>query len=249
MKYPFHPLRAAAVVLCVAVPLTVALAQNGTRMIIFVGGKTVSADVRTIEGSAYVRLSDIASALHATLAKQGGNYTMVPNNHASEAGGNKPVTGNTPGGANQIDGLRGKVGDLLMTGKYRFQVLDMKEVASYAEHYSLDPGTVEPKGGGDKLILINCLVKNARNEKHTLTVYDTHTALTDEEGQSYPPLKYDMRWQASFNGMCSEAMLPGSSVKFAVVFSVPKDTKIKDLVFTLADLNEKGNDVRITLSK
>ena len=233
-----------AITLCISVPLIAALAQAGSHMIIFVGGKTATADVKIIGGSPYVKLSDIASALHAALAKQGGNYTMVPNKSVPSDKGSVAT-----GGANQIEGMKGKIGDLLMTGKYRFQVIDMKEVETYKERYNVDPGVVEPKGSGDKLILINCLVKNARNEKHALNVNDTNTALTDEEGQSYAPLKYDIRWHASFNGMCTEEMLPGAAVKFAVLFSVPHAAKLKDLVFTLAELNEKGNDVRIDLSK
>jgi hypothetical protein len=250
MKQLSHPVRFSAIALCIAIPLTAALAQAGTHMVLFVGGKSASADVRVIDGNAYVRLSDIAAALHATLAKQGGNYAMVPNGHTTpDAAGKKAVGGDAPGGANQVEGRRGEVGDLLMTGKYRFQVIDVKEVATYTQHYSPDAAVVEPKGDGDKLILINCLVKNARNEKHALNVYDTNTALTDEDGQSFPPVKYDVRWHVSFHEMCSEEMLPGASVKFAVLFSVPKDAKLKDLVFTLADLNEKGNDVRINLAK
>ena len=233
-----------AITLCITIPVIAALAQVGSHMIIFVGGKTATADVKVIGGSPYVKLSDIASALHATLAKQGGNYTMVSNKS-----GPSDTGGAAAGGANQIEGRRGKVGDLLMTGEYRFQVIDVKEVESYKERYNVDPGLVEPKGPGDKLILINCIVKNARNVKHSLNVSGTNTALTDEDGQSYPPLKHDIRWHASFNGMCTEEMLPGAAVKFAVLFSVPRDAKLKDLVFTLAELNEKGNDVRIDLSK
>ena len=35
------------------------------------------------------------------------------------------------GGANQVEGLRGKVGDMLFTGRWRFQVQDVQTVDTY----------------------------------------------------------------------------------------------------------------------
>ena len=75
-----------------------------------------------------------------------------------------------------------------------------------------------------------------------------NSALTDDQGQSYAPLAFDKHTDSTDEG---PNMLPGSQTAFAVVFSVPKGTKLKDLVFSLQnayeDTPDGGTDVRISL--
>jgi len=73
---------------------------------------------------------------------------------------------------------------------------------------------------------------------------DTQTALTDTQGQSYPPIAYDMEESAPFQ---SKALLPGSSLDLGVLFVVPQGTVLKDLLFTLRTLDDKGHDIRVSL--
>src|SRR4051812_10681592 len=69
-----------------------------------INGNTVSADVRSIGGTAYVRMSDVAKALGMVVTKQGAGYEIKK-----------------AGGAGQIEGMTGKIGDRLFDGRWRFQ--------------------------------------------------------------------------------------------------------------------------------
>jgi len=101
---------------------------------------------------------------------------------------------------------------------------------------------------GYELIAVRCSVANGQQEPKTLWVGhgSTRTALTNTEGRSYPPIAYD------FDGgsIESKELLPGARLEFVTLFSVPVDTRLKDLVFTLQSGGEvgQGSDVRVTLN-
>jgi hypothetical protein len=226
-----------------ALPLGVAVAAwaAGGRKLVM-NGRTVSTRVQTIQGQAYVPLADVAKAQGMVVVPIAGGYEI-----------------RKAGGAHPISGLRGKVGDVLFDGKWRFQVLSVNTVDSYTmqHHATNDYGTyhdvvdfedkvVRPKEGRN-LIAIKCRVTNGRNSTQSLWVYnnDTHTALADSQGESYPPAIYDLEETGSFD---SKKLLPGAKLDFTVLFSVPEGTHLKDLVFTLRTLSDKGSDVRVTLN-
>lgn len=210
-------------------------------------GKVVSNDVRTVNGSAYVKLADVAKALGMVVVRRGDGYEIK-----------------RPGGAQQVGVMQGKVGDVLFDGKWRFQVREVKAVDSY----TIKAPTVEPLTGawdliswdratqvmrskpGYKLILFQCRVTNGQKEKKTLWTAPNdekiHTALADMEGGAHVPAAYDYPGAA----IQTKPLLPGQVLNFALLFSVPQDTRLKDLIFTLKN-NEyatKGNDVRVSLS-
>jgi hypothetical protein len=212
-----------------------------------VNGASTPADVRTIAGSAYVKLADIAKALGLTVTKRAdGKYELT-----------------MAGGANQIKGVaQGKVGDVLFDGKWRFQVLSVQTPESYtmktdAELYdaagltSFDrPTKLVRPAKGRTLVVIQCRATNAVNETRTLwtAISDTRirTAIADMDGSSHPPVGYD------FEGgpIQSKRLVPGGALNFPVLFSVPEGTKLKDLIFTLKNNqgDEQGKDVRVSLS-
>src|SRR5687768_4561996 len=74
---------------------------------------------RTINGVVYVKLSDVAKAFDMQVAKTGGAYALVK-----------------AGGANQLQGTRGKLGEELFTGKWKFLVKDVQRVDRYTHKYS-----------------------------------------------------------------------------------------------------------------
>jgi hypothetical protein len=214
---------------------------------VVVNGKSVPADVRVISGSAYVRLADIAKALGMTVVKRpDGKYELT-----------------VAGGANQLNGVaHGKVGDVLFDGKWRFQVVSVQTPDTYtmksgAELYDAvglttfdRPNRVVKPRSDNTLVVLQCRVSNGVNAKRTLwtAISDDriHTAITDADGSSHPPVGYD------FEGGPTQTqwLVPGASLNFAVLFSVPKNTQLKDLIFTLKNNqgDEKGNDVRVALS-
>lgn len=172
--------------------------------------------------------------------------------------------GQTPGGANQVDGLRGTLGQMLFDGKWRFQVQDVQEVTSYvltvpsseqdygkyhdAAELDSTTHTFTPKAG-NMLVIIRCLVKNAQHTIQQLDEYlnDPKTALTDDQGNSYPPIAFDM---VSKGAWITKPLLPGSGESLSVVFAVPTGIKPKDLLFTLKNWSEHaGHDVRVSLTR
>lgn len=167
-----------------------------------------------------------------------------------------------PGGANQVDGLRGKIGQMLFDGKWRFQVQDVQQVASYtlkvpaseqdyakyrdAAETDADGHTFTAKAGYT-FVAVTCLVKNGQNKVQQLDSYlnDPRTALTDDQGNSYPPIVFDM---ISKGAWITKPLLPGSGEPMTVLFAVPPGTKLKDLVFTLKNWSDsRGRDVRVSL--
>lgn len=215
---------------------------------IVVNGKDAAADIRTIGGSAYVKLADIAKALGMIVTKRpDGKFELT-----------------LAGGANQINGKAvGKVGDVLFDGKWRFQLIGVETPESYtmktdaelydfAGHTSFDrPTRLVRPSKGRTLVVMQCRVSNGVNEKRTLwtAVSDTriNTALADMDGSSHPPVGYD------FEGgpIQSKWLAPGAALNFALLFSVPEGTKMKDLIFTLKNnqTDDKPNNIRVSLAQ
>ncbi|HEX5322324.1 MAG TPA: hypothetical protein VFW40_00960 [Capsulimonadaceae bacterium] len=184
---------------------------------------------------------------------------------ASSSKKSKPKSTQPPGGANQVQGLNGKVGQMLFTGKWRFEVLSapqqvdtytMKvpsaegDYAKYHDEADYDNSTnAFTAKAGYTLIAIDCLAKNGQTQVEQLDFYlnNPNTGLTDDQGQSYQPIAYDMMTKAPW---VTKPMLPGSSEKITILFAVPPGTKTRDLVVTLKNWTDsKGKDVRVTLTK
>ena len=222
-----------------------AWAAVGSNLIM--NGKVASRDVRVIEGSAYVKLADVAKALNMTVVKRSDGYEIT------KAGGANPIEGVT----------QGKIGDVLFDGRWRLQIVSVQTPDSYAmksdaETYDsaglsrLDRNTrvLTPKANY-KLVVIQCRVSNGQNVKAQLwtAISDEkmNTAIADMDGTSHPPVGYD------FQGAPTQTtpLIPGASLNFPILFSVPQETRLKDLIFTLRT-NGSGDsgykDVRVSLT-
>jgi len=231
-----------------------ALAQAGRPLTY--KGAVVSRDLRLLGERPYIPLADVARMVGGAAVKSGGGYT-IQGAGGDAATGDAATPGDTPapaGGANEVRGLRGKVGQVLFTGLWRFQVVRVDRTSSYTTKYQPDTETILPRGGSEELVAITCLLKNAQTVTKSAILspsYPHNTALTDDQGQSYPPLRFDKR-EFDGGGSNGPRMLPGSSQTFAVLFSVPKGTALKDLVFSLMRWSEDypngGTDVRVSLA-
>lgn len=162
------------------------------------------------------------------------------------------------------EGLRGKIGDVISDGQWRFQVMSMQTPGSYdmktdAEPYDykslssfdLTKRIFTPKTGY-KLVVFQCRATNAQKSPKRLWVAvsdsaNVRTALTDMAGSSHVPIGYD------FEGgpIQTKPLQPGETITFAVVFSVPQDAQLKELLFTLAANGEReqSKDVRVSLAE
>src|SRR5947209_2264248 len=73
---------------------------------LFVNGTLVSSGMIERDGVAYVPLKDVAATFHLSVNRTSRGYELSDS-----------------GGANQVSGVTGKVGDMLFNGYVRFQVL------------------------------------------------------------------------------------------------------------------------------
>lgn len=207
-------------------------------------GKTASSSVRMVGGSPYVKLSDVAKALGMVVVRRAGGYELTK-----------------AGGANQVNGdVQGKLGDTLFDGRWRFTVISMTTADSFSVKTTGEPHddggastfnsatrTVTPSSG-NTLVVLQCRISNGQKTAQTFWMaHDgSNTALTDMNGQSYPPSIYDI----SGAPIQTKSILPGAKIEFPLIFSIPSGAKVKDLVFTLRNNNssEKGRDVRVSLA-
>lgn len=208
---------------------------------LIINGELASTDVRVIGGKSYAPLSDIAKSLGMVVTKSGSTYTMA-----------------IPGGADQLQGkAQGKIGQEIFSGKWRFQVLSVERSGEWKEKYYQAGRTIKPDKG-DELIIVNCRLKNGlKNKSQTPTLTERmcgNTALADDNGNSYPPKDFDARQESDkIQSYASISLLPGAKIDFAILFSVPKGTTPKSLVFSEAaypdDLPYKFTDVRVDLTE
>jgi hypothetical protein len=198
---------------------------------LLINDMSASEKLQRVGNSVMVPIADVAKALGLTVVKTSKGYALIKD-----------------GGANQVEGFRGKLGETVFDGKWRFTVTDPREVDSYtletrtATDYGLinpiakiNGTTYEPKPGY-RLLVYRCEVKNGLKAAQQLWWFqnDTHTALADANGESFPPI-------------LTEPLLPGAKLEFNLVFCIPTSANPRELVFTLRTVLEKGSDVRISL--
>jgi len=227
--------------------LTLAAGPGRADGTLTMNGRVVSTDVRTLGGGAYVRLSDVAKALGMIVIKRPGGYEITK-----------------VGGANQVGTTQGKVGDVLFNGQWRFRVVSVQTPETYT---TKTPG-IDLRGistirydenarllraaPGNKLVVIQCRIANGQKSPQTFWLghNDVRNALTDMQGESYPPFGYDLEGAPTQ----SKSLLPGAGTSFPIFFSVASGTLLKDLVFTLRNNNFSSgkaivSDVRVSLTE
>lgn len=193
-----------------------------------IDGKVATSDVITRNGKTYVPISDVAKALGMTVVKNGSGWDLV-----------------RAGGANMVQGLRGKIGEELFNGKYRFTVKEVVRTSLYKPRYANLGFDLYPVSDSNEVVAVICKLKNGTKEAVTFELTQgKNTGLTDEKEQSYG------NYMGASVDMVSRAprVLPGAAVEFALTFEVPKTAVLKDLVFSVNDLTVKETpDFRVSL--
>jgi len=193
-------------------------------------GKVISTDVRVISGRPYVSVADVAKALNTTVAKNGGEYRLVRN-----------------GGSSQLKGVEGKIATPLHSGDWSLTVFSINQVADYTQQFGSVKELMLPQRSDDVLFVVKCQLKNAT--KTTQDVYfdknsSGNTSLTDDQSHSYSPSAFDSR----NDNYSTSRMLPGSAHEFSLIFSVPANTKFRDLIYTVdASDTDSKTDFRVSL--
>ncbi|HTQ10152.1 MAG TPA: hypothetical protein VMI31_08790 [Fimbriimonadaceae bacterium] len=194
-----------------------------------VNGKTVSTDFVDKGGRTYVPLADVAKALDMTVQKSGSGYTLAP-----------------IGGANQLEGQRGKVGDVLQTPEFTFQVKKLVSSEHYQKMFGTDPKTVDAQHPGDAIVGVVIRIKNKTNRVIYLSPFGQDaTGLTDEDEHVYA--QFTGGWADLPPG--DHKLIPGSAIDFALVFEVPEKAKLKDLVYQFDGIGVAHNIVRVSVEQ
>lgn len=176
-----------------------------------VNGKTVKTDYVMKDGKTYVPLADVAKVFNMVPVKKGDGYELT-----------------AAGGAGQVQGLSGKIGDLLSCGTFTLKVVKVYRGPKYVKEFG--SGEVTPNTDAQDVVAIRLRMKNATKEAIVISPFGGDvTALTDEDEHSYP----------AFTGMASDVteagpkLLPGSAYDFALTYMVPKSAVLKDLVYQI----------------
>ncbi|MBC8143378.1 MAG: hypothetical protein H7Y38_18275 [Armatimonadetes bacterium] len=212
-------------------------------MLVINGGTPVSTSTTSIKGVTYVPVKDVAKALNMTAVVSNGKINISP-----------------AGGANQSANKNvGKIGEEIFTGKYRFMVNSVQEAQTYDMKYANSRiFTKNIKAGeGEKLIIVDCRLKNGTAKQDEFVVSGTGdyagiTSLADTDEGSHTTDIMDV--SPDEGAPYGAKLLPGAALRFAMVFKVNKSIQPKDLVFSIvryddrSDADTKRTDVRIHLT-
>ena len=200
--------RSAGIAAALCLSMSLVRAANAPGSNLYIGGGLASSRVIQQGGIAYVPVADVARALNQVVVAKADGYAITP-----------------AGGANQVSGLNGKIGDRLTDGQLMISVVKAFRTDKYQTVFG-DSRGVTPDGGNDDVVVAVLRVKNMLKEK-TVEIYPPHgdsTALTDQDEHTYKSVYTDSHDTVP-------KMLPASACDFALCFSIPKSEKVGDLIF------------------
>jgi hypothetical protein len=196
-------------------------------MRLYLNGKVVSTNVLVSNGVAYVPIKDVAAALDMAAEKRPDGFALAK-----------------AGGANQVEGLQGKVGDDLFNGMYRLKVTRVTRKESYTRQYS--KGDVISAPDGKEVLTVFIRIKNGTKKTQTIDLVfpGSNTGVTDAGEHSIGPIT----GLASDTPSRAADLLPGAAVDTALIFFVPKGAVLKDLVFEVG-VYAHGPAFRVSLKQ
>lgn len=190
---------------------------------LYLSGKVASSNVIMQNGAAYVPIKDVAAALDMTIEKRPDGFALTRS-----------------GGANQAEGMQGKVGDDLFNGQVRLKVSEVFRGSSYKRRFSKGDDIVAPDG--QDIVAVVMRFKNGTMKSQFPNVTGKQpTGLTDENEHAFEPRSFP-----DGTGRNVE-LLPGAATDFALIFTVPKGAALKDLVYTVDCGILKPSTFRVSL--
>lgn len=199
------------VALAITVAAVAALAVYLQSSKVFVNGELASSGVIERNGVSYVPIKDIAAALKLNVQKTSRGIELT-----------------SAGGANQAEGITGKIGDMLFNGFARFQVVKVIRGKEYTNQFDGSGQKITPFPEGNDLVVVVCRIKNGTKKTVTCGLpCGGETGLTDTQDHSFGP-RTGLSIDCPSRG---QDLLPGAAVDFALTFDVPPSAELGDLVY------------------
>ena len=212
-----------ALTACVSAGLVQAAHSPGVNL--YFNGGLASSRVIQHNGIAYAPIADMAKALNQTVVTRGDGYAITP-----------------AGGANQVNGINGKIGDKLTNGEIVFSVVKVFRTDKYT--FQFTTGELAADNPKNDLVVVVFRAKSARHISGFLSLAGgDNTAITDQDEHSYTPSRFGRDFQSG-----TPTLLPGSAVDWAMCFIVPKNQKIGDLVYDIYGSGYKSGTFRVSLA-
>ncbi len=185
------------------VAVAVSAGESGTLQF---NDSTASADILMKGGHAYVPVSAVAKLLNATVQVEGSTYKFVPLDNSR-----------------QVNGNEGKVSEMVRLGYANVTVTSVNEGQTYKAKYGGSDSTAD---AGKKIVSIELHIQNSTLKTQLCSVLGgDKTALADANGRSYNASSF------SDFGARAQELLPGAAVDLVLIFNVPADIELKDLVY------------------
>ena len=170
-----------------------------------IGGSTVETTFIVQDGRTFVPLSDVAKALGTTAQKTDDGFTLA-----------------AAGAGSMVTGTEGKVGQTIGTAQMQFTVKGFVVVDHYQRQHG--DGEINANGSNNQLVIVQCRIRNATAKTVGIcTLGAAKTALADTDEHTYEVYTGD--------GPRNADILPGSVIDFGLAFQVPKNAKLKALVY------------------
>lgn len=174
-----------------------------------INGSSVDTDFIVKNDRTYVPIADVAKALKLTITKTSTGYSLA-----------------AEGGANQVQGQAGKIGEVLNGGWCTVKVVKVIAGDTYKKLFT--DGDVTAISDKEQIVAVVMRVKNATHAPVNFNPFGfDETCLVDNDEHSFVQLT-GLDCDLADRG---PTVLPGAAYDFALVFRVPKDANLTQLVY------------------
>ena len=234
-------------------------------------GKTVSTNIRTVDGVLMVPVRDVASYLGGELTVQNDTATITSDktnllgvappylSGAVTTGAAQPIVPTLPARPAPVERTVG-VGQDADNDGFALRVLSFDEPkGSYRTEYDSRKKRIGPALPEDRLVVVKMRLENRTSETRVPTLPGSQSlTLFDEKGVGVPIAAFDARPTgnpqliadlAPMDLLNAPVLAPGGAFEFAAVFSVPKDRTPAYVLAALpaATTDRGGTNVRVNL--
>ena len=230
-------------------------------------GKTISTNLRVVDGTLMVPVKDVVGYLGGTLSVASGTATISgqgpsaspPPGMATPSGVTQPPM--TPARRPDPKERTAKVGDVVDEDGLALTVLGVDRIEKGGYRTKLDPRgrRVSPALKGDRLVVVRMRLENTGGVTRRASVPSpTDVALFDEAGLGFSASAFDARptglMEASeepsaYDPLESPLLAPKGAFEFAAVFSLPAGRTPRRVTVGLppSSAESGGTNVRIDL--